>query len=113
MNLRLSGWQRLGIVASLLVFTLGCNKPNRRRVLLVSDTQWPIGEAKWCSLDGRWNEMHCFPPARASAPAEAWHGYLVDADFDKPVRFDKDQWAYDFVCRLDSAEYATCELQGK
>jgi hypothetical protein len=89
----------------------GCNKSTHRKVVLISDTPWPVGEAKECSFDGKWNEMHCFPPEKASAYPV--HKYMVDADFDKPVQFDKEQWAYDLTCRLDSVEHAMCRHQSE
>jgi hypothetical protein len=94
-----------------VVVGIGCNKSTRLRVVLVSDSPWSPGEAKWCSLDGKWNEMHCFPPENISAKDS--HKYMVNADFDKPPRFDKEQWAHDIVCRLDSYEHATCQSQTK
>ena len=94
-----------------LLLGVGCKKAMRRQVVLVSDTPWSVGEAKWCSFDGKWNEMHCFPPEMLSA--KDWHKYMVNADFDKPPQFDGQQWAYNIVCRLDSVEHATCQTQMK
>jgi|HubBroStandDraft_4_1064222.scaffolds.fasta_scaffold406520_1 hypothetical protein len=88
----------------------GCNKSTRLRVVLVTDSPWAVGEARSCSLDGEYNEGHCFTPQGLSAPK---FKYLVDADFDKPLKFDKEKWAYDIVCRLDSSEHLTCESQAK
>jgi hypothetical protein len=88
----------------------------RYRVKLVSDQPWAIGEAKPCSFDGQYMEMHCFPPT-PEALAAPKHDYLVDADFEKPVKFDAQHWAggnypYDIVCRLDSDKHATCQDRG-
>src|SRR5580692_514187 len=86
----------------------------RYRVTLVSDQPWAIGEAKPCSFDEKYMELHCFPPT-PEAIAAPKHDYLVDADFEKPVKFDAQHWAggssypYNIVCRLDSFEHATCQ----
>jgi hypothetical protein len=56
--------------------------------------------------------MHCFPAESLSASKNTqWAYYMVDADFDRPVQFDKEQWAYDIWCRLDSFGRATCQSQ--
>ena len=95
------------IVLCVAIFT-GCSqqKPTYRNVKLVTDSSWPIGEARWCSgFDGQWNEIHCFPPEKLSAPKT---DYLVDVYSDGPMHFDAQQWAYDITCRLDSFKSATC-----
>jgi hypothetical protein len=51
-----------------------------------------IGEAKPCSFDGVYMEMHCFPPTQEALAAPK-HENLVDADFEKPVKFDARHWA--------------------
>ena|ERR1700730_3967060 len=61
-----------------------------KNVPLITDRPWRIGEARWCSFDGENVEIHCFPPGKLGVPKI---NYLVDADFDKPVHFDKDNWA--------------------
>jgi hypothetical protein len=83
------------------------------RVTLTSDQPWSIGEAKPCSFDGKYMEMHCFPPTKDALLASK-HYYLVTANFDRPVDFDAQHWAggstypYNIVCRLDSVDHATC-----
>jgi|SRR6267378_7216929 len=82
------------IVLCVAIFT-GCSqqKPTYRNVKLVTDSSWPIGEARWCSgFDGQWNEIHCFPPEKLSAHKT---DYLVDVYSDGPMHFDAQQWAYD------------------
>jgi hypothetical protein len=37
-------------------------------------------------------EMHCFTPTQEALAAPK-HDYLVDADFNKPVKFDAQHWA--------------------
>jgi hypothetical protein len=77
-------------------------------VTLISVQQLVVGEAFDCTaIDMRWMEAHCFPPNPENAGAPK-HKYLVRATFDKPVEGDKDGWAYDFTCRLDSLKAATC-----
>lgn len=99
-----------------VAFLVGCRsqtKTTHYRVNLASEQSWSIGEAKPCSFDGQYMEMHCFPPTQ-EALAATKHYYLVDVDFDRPVDFDSQHWAggstypYDIVCRLDSFEHATC-----
>ncbi len=105
---------------SVAVVISGCSHrgQTRYRVTLVSDQPWTIGEAKSCSFDGQYMEMHCFPPTPAALSAPK-HDYLVDADFDKPVAFNAQHWAggnsypYDIVCRLDSNKHATCQDRGQ
>jgi hypothetical protein len=105
------------LLAAVGVTGCGHQGQNRYRVTLVSDQPWTIGEAKPCSFDGESLEMHCFPPT-PEALAAPKHDYLVDADFDKPVKFDARHWAggnsypYDIVCRLDSYKHATCQNRG-
>ncbi len=62
------------------------------------------------SLDGKWKEGHCFPPANLGVPK---YKYLVDATLDRSIRFDAEGWAGldGIICRLDSAEKATCIAQ--
>lgn len=87
------------------------NQYNKRhyQAVLTSDRPWPIGEARPCSFDGQWKELHCFPPEKVFVTPK--YEYAVETDFDKPVHFDKDQWAYNIVCRLDSFKQATCRTQ--
>jgi hypothetical protein len=76
----------------------------------VSDRDWPVGEARTCSLDGEYKEGHCFPPNNLSAPK---FKYLVSVQFDRPVHFDAQHWAGlsgEIVCRLDSYKNATCRV---
>jgi hypothetical protein len=88
---------------------------NRRGEMytLASEREWPVGEARTCSLDGRYKEGHCFPPNSLSAPK---FKYLVSVQFDKPVHFDSQHWAGlngEIVCRLDSYKDATCRVGTK
>jgi hypothetical protein len=94
-----------------------------KNVTLVTDKPWRLGEARWCSFDGKYVEMHCFPPGKFGAPKT---NYLVDVDFDKPVHFNSDNWAGipavpttlnqtmagTISCRLDSFKHATCTDSG-
>jgi hypothetical protein len=96
-----------------LVLLAACRDPaSRYHAKLISDRAWPVGEARSCSFDREWYEMHCFPatPEGLSAPK---YDYLVTADFDKPVQFDPEGWAYDITCRLDSFEHATCRKDSR
>jgi hypothetical protein len=98
----------IGLIVCCLI---SCSSKRDEQYTLVSDRPWPIGEARTCSLDGKWKEGHCFPPANLSEPK---YKYLVNVTLDKAIRFDSDQWAGvkgDVVCRLDSFERATCVMQ--
>jgi hypothetical protein len=80
---------------------------------LVTDREWPVGEARTCSLDGQYKEGHCFPPNSLSATK---FKYLVGVQFDEPVHFDAQHWAGlngEIVCRLDSYKDATCRVDTK
>ena len=70
----------------------GHRSQTRYRVSLISDQTWPIGEAKPCSFDGMYMEMHCITPTQEALAAPKYD-YLVDADFNKPVKFDAQHWA--------------------
>jgi hypothetical protein len=97
---------RLMFAGAALLSLAACRRPTSTyHAKLISDRPWPVGEARSCSFDGQWNELHCFPPAALSATKYA---YLVNAEFDKPVQFDAQHWANDITCRLDSFEHATC-----
>jgi hypothetical protein len=92
-------------VLATVVLMIGCSKAEQYK--MVTDSTWPPGEARTCSLDGKWHEAHCFPPTKDALAAPKVQ-YLVDVKFDQTPDFDKDGWAYDFTCRLDSASAATC-----
>ena len=75
---------------------------------IVSVQKLTIGEAFDCpGIDMQWHEAHCFSPTKENLQA-AKHKYIVKITFDKPVEADKDDWAFDFTCRLDSFKAATC-----
>jgi hypothetical protein len=108
----------LAIVASLIILPLAVGNSISVRYVLISDTTWPIGEAKPCNLDGKSHQGHCFPPEKLTTKRGYWHRYLVGVDFNKPPHFDQNQWAgeehgypYDIECRLDSYKHATCEVK--
>jgi hypothetical protein len=120
----------LPVAAALLLLVLAANaqdKPKTQKtysnVTLVTDKPWKVGEARWCSFDGKYVEMHCFPPDKLGVPKT---NYLVDVDFDKPPKFDKDNWAGNerptvlsktlagsISCRLDSFKHASCVDRGE
>jgi hypothetical protein len=85
---------------------------NERQIKLISDQEWPVGEAKDCSVDSKWMEAHCFPPTREGLSAKK-HDYLVRVYLEKPLVFDKEGWAYNVVCRLENFERATCIQQAR
>lgn len=96
------------IFATSLVAQL-TNPPNTLDITLVSVTKMNVGEAYDCpSIDMQWLEAHCFAPTKENLQAPK-HKYLVKVTFDKTVEADKDGWAYDFTCRLDSYKAATCQ----
>jgi hypothetical protein len=104
-----------GVLLAAICMT-GCGQGHTRyRVTLISDQPWTIGEAKPCAFDEMYMEMHCFPPTQEAMNAPK-HDYLVDADFEKPVKFNAQHLAgansypYDIVCRLDSYKNATCSI---
>jgi hypothetical protein len=79
-------------------------------VTLVSVQRMTVGEAYDCpSIDVQWSEAHCYAPTKQNLEAPK-HKYLVKATFDKPVEADKNGWAWDFTCRLDSYKTATCHV---
>jgi len=102
------------ILLSLLLasFAVGQSKPTQPahpNLTIVSVQKLTVGEAFDCpSIDMQWMEAHCFPPTKENLQAPK-HKYLVRVTFDKPVQADKDGWAWDFTCRLDSYEAATCQ----
>lgn len=102
-------WRAVFCLAIPMLASLAaCSKPTSfYRTKLISDRPWPTGEARSCSFDGKWNEMHCVPPTPAALSAPKYD-YLVAAEFNKPIQFDAQRWAYDITCRLDSFEHATC-----
>jgi len=92
---------------------LGQTKPPQARqptFTLVSVQKLALGEAYDCpSIDMQWFEAHCFPPTKENLQAPK-HKYLVKITFGKTVEADKDGWAWDFTCRLDSYKEATCRV---
>jgi hypothetical protein len=91
-------------------WAFGQTKPAQPAFTLVSLQRLAVGEAYDCpSIDMQWLEAHCFPPTKENLQAPK-HKYLVKITFDKPVEADKDGWAYDFTCRLDSYKKATCRV---
>jgi len=93
-------------------FMCGQDKPASRTldITLVSVIKMNVGEAYDCpSIDMQWLEAHCFPPTKENLNAPK-HKYLVTATFDKPLEADKNGWAWDFTCRLDSHKTATCRV---
>jgi hypothetical protein len=99
------------LLCALLSTSIGCQKRSQKYTL-VTDRPWSVGEARTCSLDGKWKEGHCFAPENLASVQK--YKYLVNTDFDSPVHFDAQQWAGlkgDMVCRLDSFEHATCTVQ--
>jgi|HubBroStandDraft_6_1064221.scaffolds.fasta_scaffold1633028_1 hypothetical protein len=99
---------KITLALLLLALLSGCTK--QEQIKLISDREWPFGEAKDCTLDDKWMEAHCFPPTPAGLSAEK-HDYLVSVRLKKPLVFDKEGWANNVVCRLDSSERATCIQQ--
>jgi hypothetical protein len=92
-------------------FAVGQAKPAQTQPTLTIVSVQPLvmGEAYDCpSIDMQWMEAHCFPPTKENLQAPK-HKYLVKVTFDRPVEADKDGWAYDFTCRLDSYKAATCQ----
>jgi hypothetical protein len=91
---------------------LGQSRPSQpaQSFTLVSVQKLSLGEAYDCpSIDMHWFEAHCFAPTKENLQAPK-HKYLVKINFDKPVEADKDGWAWDFTCRLDSYKEATCRV---
>jgi len=107
----------LGLLSLIFLLTLAASPQTKnqspqepRTITLVSVTKMNVGEAYDCpSIDMQWFEAHCFPPTKENLNAPK-HKYLVKVTFDKPVETDKDGWAWDFTCRLDSYKTATCRV---
>jgi hypothetical protein len=97
----------------VLVFTslAECQtKPDQPTYTIVSVQRLTLGEAFDCpSIDMQWHEAHCFPPTKENLQAPK-HKYLVTVTFDRAVESDKNGWAWDFTCRLDSYKAATCRV---
>jgi len=97
----------------VLMFTslaLGQTKPAQPTFTIVSVQRLTVGEAFDCpSIDMQWLEAHCFPPTKENLQAPK-HKYLVMVTFDGSVEANKDGWAWDFTCRLDSYKAATCRV---
>lgn len=91
---------------AVAILVAGCQKRPVRRITLMTDQPWTIGEAKTCSfIDTYQKAMRCAVAGEAGAE----HEYLVDAEFNKmpPVTTE---W-YGVVCRLDSVSHATCLVE--
>src|ERR1700693_3833851 len=103
---------RLVLLATLSISLVAqtTNPPNSLDMTLVSVTKMNVGEAYDCpSIDMQWHEAHCFTPTKENLNAPK-HKYLVKATFDRPIEADKNGWAWDFTCRLDSYKTATCHV---
>ena len=101
-------WLFLGPLGPFSLF--GEGKPQSLTITLVSVQEMKIGEAYDCpSIDMQWLEAHCFSPTKENLNAPKLK-YLVRAVFDKPFVTDKNGWAWDFTCRLDSSKEATCQV---
>jgi hypothetical protein len=106
----MKGLAILALSLGLLAWLCGCRK--QEQIKLISDREWLIGEAKDCTVDGKWMEAHCFPPTPEGASAQK-HDYLVTVRLEKALVFDSEGWAYNVVCRLESSERATCIQQAE
>jgi hypothetical protein len=69
----------IGLLLAAVGMT-GCSHQGQThyRVTLISDQPWAIGEAKPCSFDGEYMEMHCFPPTpeALAAPKRDYFGII-------------------------------------
>lgn len=93
------------LLAAVAITGCGHHARYLRRITLMTDQPWTIGEARTCSfIDTYQKAMRC--PTAGETGAE--HEYLVDAEFNKmpPVTTE---W-YGVVCRLDSFTHATCQV---
>lgn len=106
----------LATILIALSLCLSAGAQTKYTVKLITVEPWTVGEAKPCSFDGVYNELHCFEPTKENVFAKKRY-YLVDADFDKPVQFNATQWdiwskewPYGISCRLDSISHATCAV---
>jgi hypothetical protein len=104
--------KRTVLLLLLTSFAIGQAKPTQPTqpsLTIISVRPLVVGEAYDCpSIDMQWMEAHCFPPTKENLQAPK-HKYLVKVTFDRPVEADKDGWAWDFTCRLDSYKTASCQ----
>jgi hypothetical protein len=99
----------LFLLTSFAVGQTKSTQPTQLTLTIVSVQRLVVGEAYDCpSIDMQWMEAHCFPPTKENLQAPK-HKYLVKVTFDRPVEADKDGWAWDFTCRLDSHKTAICQ----
>jgi len=108
-------WTVVGIVVFFFVTVTALlsqtkSQSQAQQLTLVSVQKMVVGEAYDCpSIDMQWLEAHCFPPTKENLNAPK-HKYLVKVTFDGIVETDKNGWAWDFTCRLDSYKAATCRV---
>jgi hypothetical protein len=89
---------------------LAQSKPTQPTFTIVSVQRLTVGEAFDCpSIDLQRREAHCFLSTKENLLAPK-HEYQVPITFDRAVEPDKDGWAWDFTCRLDSYKAATCRI---
>lgn len=104
--------KRTALLLLLTSFAIGQaspTQPTQPSLTIVSVRPLVVGEAYDCpSIDMQWMEAHCFPPTKENLQAPK-HKYLVKVTFDRTVEADKDGWAWDFTCRLDSYKAASCQ----
>jgi hypothetical protein len=91
----------LVVLASLSHF-----KQVKRQYTLITGERWLVGEAVSCAFDDSIKEAHCFLPQETGIE----HKYLVDIKFVEPIKYNA-QAAAPMLCRLDSYEHATCQLE--
>jgi hypothetical protein len=102
--------KRILILFFVIPLALAQTKPTPPTYTMISVQRLTVGEAFDCpSIDMQWLEGHCFSPTDENLRAPK-HKYLVTVTFDRAVETDKDGWAWDFTCRLDSYKAATCRV---
>jgi hypothetical protein len=100
----------------------GCSG-NRYRVVISTDTAWPLGESRTCALTRPRMTLFCFLVPRKAANNDTrieelstLSNLTVTANFDEPVDWSEVEktfnpskpLVFDQSCRLDSNEHATC-----
>jgi hypothetical protein len=92
----------LVVLASLSHF-----KHAKRQYTLITGKTWLVGEAVSCTFDGNTKEAHCFLPRETGTE----HKYRVEVEFAEPIKYNAAQWSAPMLCRLDSNQHATCQLE--
>src|ERR1700737_1228630 len=85
--------KRLGWILLLMSLTDWGAAQTPVQMDLITDTPWPDHLTRFCTIDGKYNEAHCFPSELVSRQGQDFYHYDAEVVLEPSVRFDKDQWA--------------------